>query len=267
MSPILVGLDNTSAMHYAFDKERYPTVKAYYPDYDVITSARSLLHPMIKYNIIHIAGHQDDHFIGPLEFLPTLNVRMDTSCKAYRGKVTKDLSLAILPNQVYKVEFQNQMICKKLDDTLKEGISAHTMGLYWDRHDAITLQAFPTISWQAVGLAMKKETHLKQHWMVKHSTGTCGVNETLVSWNEKESTECVRCRAVENAGHVWKCQHHSSSLIWDRSLVELELWMEAHFTSPIIIQALIKGLSNWYKGNPSTRGCFLTTAQRQEKFC
>ena len=260
--PILVGLDNTSAMHYVFDHNRYPVVKSYFPDFDTIMSARSLLHPMIQYNYVHIEGHQDENFIGPLLYLPMLNIQMDTSCKAFRGTVTQDLSQAILPNQQFKLNFQQHMICKQIDITLKEGISAHTMGLYWDRHQEISLNAFPMVSWQAVGMAMKRETPLKQHWIVKHATGTCGVNATLVDWKEKTSVECVRCRARENAGHVWKCQHHSSSTIWDNALIELEIWMENHFTSPHIIQALILGLHNWYKGKPGTRGCLLTSAQQ-----
>lgn len=51
------------------------------------------------------------------------------------------------------------------------------MGVYWDIHNAIAVSRFPLVSWHAIGHAMKKEIALKQHWIVKHSTGTCGVNK------------------------------------------------------------------------------------------
>lgn len=183
-------------MNYVFDKKSYPVVKAYYPDYDVITAARSLLSEKITYNTVYIAGHQDDNFVGPLEFLSTKNVQMDDAWKEFRGKVTSDLSKAILPNQLFTLTFQHNMICKKVEPTIREGISANTMGLDWERHNAISSEHFPSVSWQAIGYAMKKETPLKQHWIVKHSTGICGVNEKLLEWNEKESALCVRCKMI-----------------------------------------------------------------------
>jgi hypothetical protein len=148
---IMVGLDNTSAMNYVFNTERYPAVKSYYPDYDVITAARSLLNAHINYQSIHIADHQEKNFIGPLNFLPSLNVQMDTTCKQFRGVIINDLSKAILPNQSFLLTFQNHIIRKRVESTLREGISATTMGLYWDRHDAIDLSYFPYVSWQASG--------------------------------------------------------------------------------------------------------------------
>ena len=103
---------------------------------------------------------------------------------------------------------------------------------------------------------------MKQHWIVKHSTGTCGVNEKLVEWKEKESALCVRCKLIENAAHVWKCQHNSSREVWDNALIELKEWMVQNLAAPAITQALIQGLKNWYNDEPATRRCPLTTAQQ-----
>jgi hypothetical protein len=109
---------------------------------------------------------------------------------------------------------------------------------------------------------MRRETPIKQHWIVKHSTGICGVNEKLVQWKEKDSAVCVRCGMIENAGHVWQCQHNSSLLLWNQSLLELQEWMVNNSASPMITQALIQGLRNWYNGNPGPRWCPITTAQQ-----
>jgi hypothetical protein len=136
------------------------------------------------------------------------------------------------------------------------------MGMYWDRHDEIELSKFPTVAWHSMGHSMKNETALKQHWVVKHSTGICGVNEKLVQWKEKTSAFCVRCGKIENAAHVWKCKHHSSQVIWDKSLLELKDWMIDQSAAPSIINALIQGLKNWYDDMPSAPGCPLSMAQQ-----
>ena len=82
----------------------------------------------------------------------------------------------------------NNFICKNVEATLSKGILVMTVGLYWDGHNELSIQRFASVSWwQAIGLAMKKETALtKQHWMAKHSinTGVFGVNMKLVLWQD-----------------------------------------------------------------------------------
>jgi hypothetical protein len=84
----------------------------------------------------------------------------------------------------------------------------------------------------------------------------------MVHRNEKLSAVCVRCGQIETAAHVWCCQHTSSSIIWDQALVDLKEWLIDHSTAPAITEALINGLTNWYKGTPNTQRCPLTTAQQ-----
>ena len=100
-------LFNTTSTYGKKDYELFQVVKSYYPDYDVITAARSLLNEHITYIPTHIAGHQDDILIGPLDFQSTLIVGMDGKCKEFRGTTTADLSMAIVPNQKFTLKFQD----------------------------------------------------------------------------------------------------------------------------------------------------------------
>ena len=187
---------------------------------------------------------------------------MDSECKEFRGKTTADLMHAIVPNQRFTLQYLDKMICKRVETDIREGILAAIMGSYWDRHNEIAIEHFPLVSWKAIGKAMKTETAFKQHWLVKHSTGVCGVNKKLVEWSEKDSPECVRCQEIENAAHVWKCQHQSTKAIWDKALLELKDWLIHNSSAPHITQALIEGLRNWYENTPYTMGCPITTAQQ-----
>jgi hypothetical protein len=110
---------------------------------------------------------------------------------------------------------------------------------------------------------MKKSKPNTRHWIIKHATGLCGVNSTLVNWKEQTCPKCQRCGGFEDVQHVWKCQHHSSSAIWDQYLDELSLWLISIDTSPYLTDALISGSRNWYYGRPLHTWCPLQQAQLQ----
>ena len=257
---ITIGCDNTSALAYAFDKYRYPVAMSSYPDFDVIQSIRSLCLECTTYVTLHIPGHQDD-YIGPFDFESTLNIMMDTDAKKMRRTKIPLTDFVSLPNQPYQLSFNSKYICKQLQSNIREGISANTMQKYWNKKNQVTPVTFPSISWQEVGKAMKQNKIEKRHWIVKHSTGNCGVNAILVHRKKKLIPNCLRCGNYEDSVHVWKCQHSTTSELWDRELDELKLWMISISTAPYIVESLIEGLRNWYSGSNLRTWCPLNQAQ------
>ena len=257
---ITVGCDNTSAIAYAFDKYRYPVAMSSYPDFDVIQSIRSLCLQCINFVTLHIPGHQDD-YIGPYDFESTLNIPMDSDAKRMRKTKTPLTDFVSFPNQMYQLSFNNKYICKQLQSSIREGISSNTMQKYWNKKSQVESNVFPLISWQEVGKAMKQNKPEKRHWLVKHATGNCGVNAILVHRKKKESPNCLRCREYEDSIHVWKCQHHTTSELWDNKLEELRIWLVSANTSPYIIESLIGGLKNWYSGSNLRPWCPLIKSQ------
>ena len=257
---ITIGCDNTSALSYAFDKYRYPVAMSSYPDFDVIQSIRSLCLDCTTYITLHIKGHQDD-YIGPFDFESTLNIMMDTDAKQMRRTKIPLTNFVSLPNQLYQLSFNGQYICKQLQSNIKEGISANTMQKYWTKKQQVETIAFPTISWFEIGKAMRQSKIEKRHWIVKHSTGNCGVNAILAHRNKKPSPNCLRCELYEDSVHVWKCQHHTTSELWDTELAELKLWMISINTAPYIVESLIDGLRNWYSGSNLRPWCPLNRSQ------
>ena len=135
------------------------------------------------------------------------------------------------------------------------------MQKYWNKKNQVTPVTFPSISWQEVGKAMKQNKIEKRHWIVKHSTGNCGVNAILVHRKKKLIPNCLRCGKYEDSVHVWKCQHSTTSELWDRELDELKLWMISISTAPYIVESLIEGLRNWYSGSNLRTWCPLNQAQ------
>ena len=257
---LTIGCDNTSALAYSFDNHRYPVALSSYPDFDVIQSIRSLCLQCTKYVTLHVPGHQDD-YIGPLGFESSLNVQMDTDAKQMRRSKIPISEFISLPNQLYQLSFNNHYICKHLQSTIQEGISENTMKKYWDRKNQVESTVFPLISWQEVGKAMKQKKPDKKHWLVKHATGNCGVNSILVHRKKKKCPNCLRCGLYEDSTHVWKCQHPTTSELWDNELNELRIWLSSINTSPYIVDSLIDGLKNWYSGSNLRPWCPLIKAQ------
>lgn len=112
-------------------------------------------------------------------------------------------------------------------------------------------------SWESY----ETEKPTKKHWLVKHATGNCGVNAILVHRKKKLCPNCLRCGKYEDSIHVWKCQHHTTSELWDHELNELRLWLISINTSLYIVDSLIDGLHNWYSGSNLRPWCPLIKAQ------
>jgi hypothetical protein len=116
---------------------------------------------------------------------------------------------------------------------------------YWHRKNRITLNVFNKVDWDTIGRAMKVSTPSKRRWVIKHSTGFCGVNYELHKRNEKSSPNYTRCGLVETTSHVWKCQQPEAQEIWSNSIQALKQWLESTCTPPTTLHAICSHLQNW----------------------
>ena len=135
------------------------------------------------------------------------------------------------------------------------------MKQYCYRKEQIDAAHFTDVAWDSIGRVMKMSHPITRHEIVKHATGSCGVNATLVKWQEKTDPHCIRCGKLEDARHIWTCQHSSSSDLWESELSELTKWLPSVQTSPYVIEALISGLRNWYTGTYERQWCPLHQSQ------
>lgn len=250
---VTIACDNDSALEYAVDVARYPTITPTMPDFDILQVIRDLQPSSTKFSLSHVKGHQDDYqpTLTPLE---ELNVRMDTAAKARRARLETNCNIAPnwnpdLPRNHWQVSIRSKLVYSRLTDTIKDSISAEQMQAYWDHRDRIPIELFEEVDWTAMGRAMKFSTNATRQRVVKFALGECGVNTVLYRRKTKHSDKCARCDALETITHVWKCKGLESVSVWTASIAKLKQWLDAT-TSSSISYMIVSYLQSWYDDIP-----------------
>jgi hypothetical protein len=122
---------------------------------------------------------------------------------------------------------------------------------FWNKRRNLSPLQFPTVNWTAIEDAAKEVPQKHRHWITKHATGICGVNDVLHKWKKRQDPFCPRCGQIETSSHVWKCQGKESYSLWIASVQSLATWMESVHTCPIIIQSIRENLLRWLKDIPT----------------
>jgi hypothetical protein len=85
----------------------------------------------------------------------------------------------------------------------------------------------------------------RRRWITKHVSNKCGVNVSLLRWNQKESTKCPRCGEEETNIYVWKCQQPEAVNIWENEIESLRKWLSSMDTETSIIESICSELLQW----------------------
>jgi hypothetical protein len=206
---VTFACDNIQALRHCLDVASYPHIYTKLNNFDVLRSFRKSLWPGIKYEWKHVKGHQER--LGfDLDFWALMNIRVDNNAKRLRVKnsqrINSPSSSDVIPYELWRLDLGSKMICNDAAQQIIEFISASSMRNYLHHKDRITMEAFDQVDWYAMGIAMKSSTPSRRRWIVKYSTGFCGVNYELHKRREKASSNCPRCGITETTSHVWKCK-------------------------------------------------------------
>jgi Reverse transcriptase (RNA-dependent DNA polymerase) len=249
---ITMGCDNQSSLYYAFDKERYPNIDPTYPDFDILSSIRTLMKPNINYRPKYVKGHQDQ-FNVHLDIYALLNIRADSVANLRRENTSIQTfcdqpSNIQFPGEIWQVHVGKIKVCRNLPVSLKEFISANTMEQMWSRRKKLSATTFSMVDWEAIQGAMKEIRTPRRHWIIKHALEECGINTVLKKRKEKTDSTCRRCGSEETATHVWQCQDIQVQEIWSRSIASMVSFLDDLNTDPVITNAITTNLLGWYNG-------------------
>ena len=77
----------------------------------------------------------------------------------------------------------------------------------------------------------------------------CGIRNT---------PQCPRCPCpIEDAQHVWVCNGGDAGKVFSKNMRDLDDWMSAQGTQPVINEAIILNLKRWHQGaTPVLRSSF-----------
>ena len=85
----------------------------------------------------------------------------------------------------------------------------------------------------------------------------------MVKYKKRLTPTCPLCPALEDAAHVWTCPSSQTQQLWSDPLVELDLWLASHDTSPDIKELIIAGLDSWRSNQPPPSSPLPNIASRQ----
>lgn len=216
--------------------------------FDLVMAIQGIKSRRIKWIHTHVAGHQDsvkDHILSPVELL---NVEMDAQAKAHwaRTKNRETQRLHQFMGEPWRIFIASVKVTNDLRDQIVEWCQRPRIQEYWLRKERFQKEDLPHIDTMSAEAALQSVNADQRRWVVKHSSGFCGVNKWRKRWKQIDSEECPRCtHPVEDITHVWKCKGKDSDQKWAETLVALRAAMTKLRTAPLLIDIIISRLTTW----------------------
>jgi hypothetical protein len=120
---------------------------------------------------------------------------------------------------------------------------------YWERKDKVILELLGNVSWEAIGGAMQTSGCPRQHFVIKHTVGMCGMGKNMKRWKHSST---ILVLDPEDTEHVWQCKGENAKDVWTQTLHNLQHWLDQSCTSPVIMEAIISSLRHWRTGSVDT---------------
>ena len=133
----------------------------------------------IRWTHVHVKGHQDDNPFAVLDRWATLNVEMDFKAKLHLAQNT-DPSLHDsqfgVTGEPWALWIGERKICCDPDQHVTDHIRGDICRGYWDSKNRFGAGSSASVNWDATQQAMLDVKRSRRHWVTKHTTGYCGVN-------------------------------------------------------------------------------------------
>jgi NADH pyrophosphatase NudC (nudix superfamily) len=260
------GLDNDSA-RIAIMSDYEPSVKK--PDYDIIYDIRRRMEKLpITFLSKWIESHQDkgNADYSTMDIWTLLNIEMDHDAGAFRAQHTNSKRPNLpFTNEKTTIWIDNRKLAhfdKHELYSIVHGRANHHLTdkktwsckQYWQTRENISDECIERVHWHALGKAFRKYPGGKQRWLVKHSTGQCGVGRMHLRRKYREHSQCPRCgQEDESTQHVLQCKSLSADIQWKIRIKTLEMWLTNNFTPSYLQGAILQRLCEWRNDTPFAR--------------
>lgn len=220
------------------------------PCFDILSASYALLwQSHIKWFSHHVKGHQDDESpLGELDRWALLNIQMDRKAKELLCRAVPGQRHFTVPHEAWSIWKDDVKLSKDRDNAMYTIVHAIPARKYWGGKSDLTNKELSTVDWEAALLSSKQVPITWRNFILKHSTGMCGVGKFIFHWQQRPSLACPRCGMMEDAQHVWVCKGCDSRVVWDSSLSSVKSWMASKNTNPDIQHQLLAHLNSWWEG-------------------
>ncbi len=112
----------------------------------------------------------------------------------------------------------------------------------------MTPDVIKQIDWQLIGKSMRSIPRARQIFIMKHTSGMCGVGKFMKRWREWDQDSCPRCGMPEDAPHVWRCKGGGTAELWNKAVEDLTNTLRQLETDPTLQHIITLYLHSWWSG-------------------
>ena len=232
---------------------------------DLIRAIRRLRHELpITISFSHVKGHQDDElWFDKLTRVAQLNVLMDRLAKDFLLKlICLPLPTPPCPDTIrgegWRCRVDGIKVMSDPEQQVLHSIFGNRMRQYLHERGRLHQDAFPLVDWTSIGEASEEMPALFQLWTSKHVHHFCGVGKNMLRWGFWDHSRCPCCQTtVETTSHLLVCPSEKMLASWEKSVTNLESWLNSVETHPDITHCIVstlreRDLSSSFARNSST---------------
>ena len=242
---VTIGCDGAKALHRVFSQTFTPTLRDAH--FDLLIAMRTIIESTgIDWSSQWVKGHQDEDPFGTLDDWARLNIEMDTRAKIHWEHHHLEPSHCQLrvKGEPWTLWIRDHKVCHQARQKIIDHVQGSEGRKWWLTHAQLPDTLLCSIDWGASGTALKSSRCSRWHWVVKHSSGFCGVGQMMARWKKWPTAECPRCGdPCKTTRHVWKCSGENANLIWTAALDRLRTWLLSQGTAPEVCEAIHVHLS------------------------
>jgi hypothetical protein len=117
----------------------------------------------------------------------------------------------------------------------------------WHSEHSLTPALITSINWGACKVAMAQLPFSRKRWLIKHTTGFCGVGHRKFLRGNQSHANCPRCGLSESSRHVFECKGTGAELTFALALKKLGIHLTVIERAPTMQSALLKRIKQWQK--------------------
>jgi hypothetical protein len=216
--------DNKGALSASFG---WKTPNPRWSCYDIVSLIRlQLAISPIKWEGIHIKGHQDDHTAyDDLDYIAQGNVDADRYAEA-----EMEIFRAISPHKIdgtpWTIKHQGKIIAGNTEKRIRKAIHESKMQEVWRKKFGLTREQAISTSWKAFKRNNRTMDEWKSVWMTKYNQRIGGVRKNMERRKHSTDSVCPCCEDTEDTDHILRCANEEIEEIYKSTTTEIHEWME-----------------------------------------
>jgi len=245
-----IGCDGSAALRIAFGRD--PILSSDIPDFDLVGAIYSLRREStVTWSHRHVKGHQDE-LSDDLDIWATRNVLMDKRAKEHFQVAQKSERHFTIEGEPWQLWVDGSKVTVGIIPKIYSTTHAASSEAYWERKFNMTPEVIKQIDWQLIGESMRSIPRARQIFIMKHTSGMCGVGKFMKRWREWDQDSCPRCGMPEDAPHVWRCKGGGTAELWNKAVEDLTNTLRQLETDPTLQHIITFYLHSWWSGETTS---------------